>query len=61
MLRRMQPLLRMAHLIGGAIAAVAGSLLSLASALMLFIAFFAEPMAGRWPGHTSGLGLFALS
>ncbi len=41
-------------------AAIVGSLLSLASAVMLFFAFFAEPMAGRWPGRTSGLGLFAL-
>ena len=31
-------------------AAIVGSLLVLASAAMLFFAFFAEPMAGRWPG-----------
>lgn len=41
-------------------AAVAGSLLTLASAILLFFAFFAEPMAGRPPGPLSGLGLFAL-
>jgi hypothetical protein len=41
-------------------AAVAGSLLVLASAVLLFFAFFAEPMAGRLPGATSSLGLFAL-
>jgi len=41
-------------------AAVAGSLLVLASALLLFFAFFAEPMAGRWPGLVSSLGLFAM-
>lgn len=41
-------------------AAVAGSLLALASALLLFFAFFAEPMAGRWPGQLSSLGLFAM-
>ena len=40
--------------------AVAASLLVLASAILLFFAFFAEPMAGRMPGPTSGLGLFAL-
>jgi hypothetical protein len=41
-------------------AAVAGSLLVLASAILLFFAFFAEPMAGRPPGPLSGLGLIAL-
>jgi hypothetical protein len=41
-------------------AALFGSLLALASAAMLFFAFFAEPMAGRWPGRVSGYGLFAL-
>ena len=41
-------------------AAVAGSLLVLGSAVMLFFAFFAEPMAGRLPGRLSGYGLFAL-
>jgi hypothetical protein len=41
-------------------AAVFGSLLALASAVMLFFAFFAEPMAGRRPGGLSGYGLFAL-
>lgn len=41
-------------------AAVVGSLLVLASAVMLFFAFFAEPMAGRWPGMVSSLGLFAM-
>ena len=46
---------RMRH--GGA---VAGSLLVLASAILLFFAFFAEPMAGRLPGPLSSLGLFAL-
>ena len=40
--------------------AVAGSLLVLASAILLFFAFFAEPMAGRVPGPLSTLGLFAL-
>ncbi|MBX3702867.1 MAG: hypothetical protein KF822_03765 [Steroidobacteraceae bacterium] len=40
--------------------AVAGSLLVLASALLLFFAFFAEPMAGRWPGPLSMLGLQAM-
>ncbi len=40
--------------------AVAGSLLSLASAVMLFLAFFAEPMAGRPPGALSAFGLQAL-
>lgn len=37
-----------------------GSLLLLAGAVMLFFAFFYEPMAGREPGRLSGLGLFAL-
>jgi hypothetical protein len=41
-------------------AAVLGSLLVLVSTVMLFFAFFAEPMAGRWPGRLSGYGLFAL-
>lgn len=41
-------------------AAIVGSLLVLASALLLFFAFFAEPMAGRLPGPISSLGLFAL-
>ncbi len=41
-------------------AAVAGSLLALASTAMLFFAFFAEPMAGRGPGSLSALGLYAL-
>lgn len=41
-------------------AAVAGSLFALASAPMLFFAFFAEPMAGRGPGMLSALGLYAL-
>ena len=42
------------------VAAVFGSLLALGSAVMLFFAFFAEPMAGRLPGGTSCYGLFAL-
>ena len=41
-------------------AAVAGSLLALASTVMLFFAFFAEPMAGRSPGSLSQFGLYAL-
>jgi hypothetical protein len=41
-------------------AVVVGSLLVLGSAVMLFFAFFAEPMAGRLPGRLSGYGLFAL-
>jgi len=41
-------------------AAVAGSLLALASTVALFFAFFAEPMAGREPGILSALGLYAL-
>lgn len=41
-------------------AAVLGSLLALASALLLFFAFFAEPMAGRWPQALSRYGLIAL-
>lgn len=41
-------------------AATVGSLLALASAALLFFAFFAEPMAGRWPDKLSGLGLFAM-
>lgn len=40
--------------------AVAGSLLVLASAVLLFFLFFAEPMAGRPPGPLSWLGLIAL-
>lgn len=42
------------------VAATAGSLLVLASALLLFFAFFAEPMAGRWPGVLSAFGLYAM-
>lgn len=42
------------------VAATAGSLLALTSALLLFFAFFAEPMAGRWPGVLSMLGLYAM-
>ena len=42
------------------VAAILGSLLALGSAVMLFFAFFAEPMAGRLPGALSGYGLFAL-
>jgi len=41
-------------------AAVAGSVLALASAALLFFAFFAEPMAGRGPGTLSLSGLYAL-
>ena len=41
-------------------AAIAGSLLALASALLLFFAFFAEPMAGRPVGGFSVFGLYAL-
>jgi hypothetical protein len=41
-------------------AAVLGSVLALASALLLFFAFFAEPMAGRWPDKLSALGLFSM-
>jgi len=41
-------------------AAVAGSLFVLASAILLFFAFFAEPMAGRPPGPLSWMGLIAL-
>lgn len=41
-------------------AAILGSLLVLVSTVMLFFAFFAEPMAGRLPGGLSGYGLFAL-
>jgi hypothetical protein len=41
-------------------AAMAGSLLVLASCVVLFFAFFAEPMAGRMPGPFSRLGLYAL-
>jgi hypothetical protein len=39
---------------------VAGSLLALVSAALLFFAFFAEPMAGRDPGLLSAFGLYAL-
>ena len=41
-------------------AAIAGSLLVLVSCVLLFFAFFAEPMAGRAPGPFSMLGLYAL-
>ncbi len=41
-------------------AAIVGSVLVLAGTVLLFFAFFAEPMAGRWPGRISALGLFAL-
>lgn len=41
-------------------AAMAGSLLALASCVLLFFAFFAEPMARRPPGPFSMLGLYAL-
>jgi len=41
-------------------AAILGTLLVMASAVMLFFAFFAEPMAGRSPGPLSGYALFAL-
>jgi len=41
-------------------AAAVASVLMLASAMLLFFAFFAEPMAGRLPGYTSSFGLFAL-
>jgi hypothetical protein len=41
-------------------AAAAGSLLALASAPMLFFAFFAEPMASRPAGPLSALGLYAV-
>ena len=41
-------------------AAIAGSLLVLLSCVLLFFAFFAEPMAGRSPGPFSMLGLYAL-
>lgn len=41
-------------------AAIAGSLLALASTVLLFFAFFAEPMAGRGPGALSQFGLYAL-
>lgn len=40
--------------------AIVGSLLVLASAVLLFFAFFAEPMAGRWPGALSRFGLISL-
>jgi hypothetical protein len=40
--------------------AVTGSLLVLVSAILLFFAFFAEPMAGRPPGALSWTGLIAL-
>ena len=35
-------------------------LLALASTVLLFFAFFAEPMAGREPGVLSAFGLYAL-
>lgn len=41
-------------------AAIVASLLVLASAVLCFFAFFAEPMAGRPPGVVSSLGLFAV-
>jgi hypothetical protein len=41
-------------------AAIAGSLLVLAAVLLLFFAFFYEPMAGRLPGLVSSVGLIAL-
>jgi hypothetical protein len=41
-------------------AAVAGSALALASAPLLFFAFFTEPMGGRDPGALSAAGLYAL-
>jgi hypothetical protein len=41
-------------------AAIVGTLLALASAPLLFFAFFAEPMAGREAGPLSALGLYAL-
>jgi len=41
-------------------AATAGSAFALGSAVLLFFAFFAEPMAGRLPGPMSAFGLFAL-
>lgn len=41
-------------------AAIAGSLLVLLATLLLFFAFFFEPMGGRLPGRVSALGLFAL-
>jgi hypothetical protein len=46
--------------IGRRSAAVAGSALALASAPLLFFAFFTEPMAGRDPGALSAAGLYAL-
>lgn len=41
-------------------AAIAGSVSALASGVLLFFAFFAEPMAGRGPGRLSAFGLYAL-
>jgi hypothetical protein len=41
-------------------AAIAGSLLALVACVLLFFAFFAEPMAGRAPGSFSRFGLYAL-
>jgi hypothetical protein len=41
-------------------AAIAGSLLALVACVLLFFAFFAEPMAGREPGPFSMYGLYAL-
>lgn len=40
--------------------AIVGSLLVLLAILLLFFAFFFEPMAGRLPGRVSGLGVIAL-
>lgn len=42
-------------------AAAGGSLLVLAGTILLFLAFFSEPMARREPGPVSALGLFALA
>jgi len=41
-------------------AAMVASLLALASAVLCFFAFFAEPMGGRPPGVLSAFGLYAL-
>lgn len=41
-------------------AAIVGSVLVLVSTVLLFFAFFAEPMAGRQPGQISTLALVAL-
>jgi hypothetical protein len=40
--------------------AVVGLMLMLTGTVLHFFSFFAEPMAGRWPGYLSNLGLFAL-